>query len=61
LEQGDFNIIEVIAALNITQRINNEIAKSGGGMMYHGAGFNGDPPGHMRQLKQRAEFFPVQS
>ncbi len=28
LEQGDFNIIEVIAALDITQRINNEIAIS---------------------------------
>ncbi len=59
LEQGDFNIIEVIAALNITQRINNEIAKSGGGMMYHGAGFNGDPPGGELVEEDIAKFFAI--
>ncbi len=45
LEQGDFNIIEVIAALDITQRINNEIANAGGGMMYDGPGLDGGEAG----------------
>ncbi len=45
LEQGDFNIIEVIAALDITQRINNEIANAGGGMMYDGPGLDGGEDG----------------
>ncbi len=42
MEQGDFNNIDVIAAMDFTQRLTNEIANAGGGMMYYGAGLNGD-------------------